>query len=213
LNYELGTKGNALDHRVAFDASIYYIDWKDMQVGLADTDPQYYGFGYNSNAGRARISGAELSVEVRPVSDLKIGGWVAYNDAVMKENPPNSVIYAPPGSRLPLASHFSGNLSVDKSFPLGTGINGSVGAQLSYVGQHLGGFFGTPDVQRLNYPGYAELYLRAGLNINSWSVHLYANNVTDKRVFFLGGPEAFPPYAVYYIQPRTVGLSLIRSFY
>ena len=33
-NYELGAKGDFLNHVLSFDASLYYIDWKDIQLNL-----------------------------------------------------------------------------------------------------------------------------------------------------------------------------------
>src|SRR5690606_10267242 len=31
-NYEVGVKGSALDGKLTFDLSAYYIDWKDIQL-------------------------------------------------------------------------------------------------------------------------------------------------------------------------------------
>jgi len=41
---------------------------------------------------------------------------------------------------------------------------------------------------------------------------VYANNVTDHRGALAGGVGTYPPYAFTYIQPRTIGLTLRKSF-
>jgi len=51
--YELGEKGEFLDHRLSVDGSLYYIAWKDIQLQLSDS----VGLGYNANGGRAKSGG------------------------------------------------------------------------------------------------------------------------------------------------------------
>jgi iron complex outermembrane receptor protein len=58
-SYELGIKGETPDRRLSFDASMYDIDWKDIQ--LAVTLPSN-GLLFYTNAGDAKSQGVELSV-------------------------------------------------------------------------------------------------------------------------------------------------------
>src|SRR6202043_303066 len=53
-NYELGVKGDVLEHTLSFEASLYYISWKDIQNTV--TDPSN-GFGFTSNGSRAKSQG------------------------------------------------------------------------------------------------------------------------------------------------------------
>ncbi len=39
LSYELGLKGEFFDRRPLIDASLYYIDWKDIQILLTEPGP------------------------------------------------------------------------------------------------------------------------------------------------------------------------------
>ena len=215
-NYEVGVKGDVLDHALSFDASLYYIDWKGMQTTLCDGSQCLYSF--TANAGRARSEGVEISLQTKPLSGLTVSAWATYDDAVLTQAfPPSSTIYGPDGSRLPWADRFAGYLSIHQIFPIVGNISGSVGAQLSYVGDRLGQFLpspspGAPTPVRQVYPGYARLDLLAGLSFESWAANLYANNITDRRGVIGGGIGTTPPYAFYYIQPRTVGLSLTKNF-
>jgi iron complex outermembrane recepter protein len=209
-NYEVGVKGNALNHALAFDASAYYIDWKDIQ--LTFVDPQTFG-SYFVNASRAKSQGLELSAESRPLAELTVAAWVAWNDAVLTKDLPIGGPGTPvgiSGDRLPSSSRFSGNFSVEQEFFLPHDIKGFVGGAVSYVGSREGVFTQTEERQHL--PAYAKTDLRAGVKADSWAVNLYGTNVTDRRGVLTGGIGTFVPTAFTYIQPRTVGISIEKSF-
>src|SRR6185437_9795434 len=110
-NYEIGTKGTTLDGILSFDASLYYIDWKDLQISEAVNVTSFVG-----NGGRAKSQGVELSLESNPLSGLTLSGWVSWNDALLTEDlPPAAVLagsYGASGDRLPLSSRVSGSVSV-----------------------------------------------------------------------------------------------------
>ena len=97
------------------------------------------------------------------------------------------------------------------AFPLASDFRGFVGGTLSYVGDRLDAF-SSAGPQRTDLPAYAKLDLHAGTTYNSWTANLYVNNVTDKRGLISGGIGNQLPYSFYYIQPRTVGLSLAKTF-
>jgi outer membrane receptor protein involved in Fe transport len=210
LNYEVGVKGNVLEHRLSFDASVYYIDWKDIQLNL--TDPVTKA-GYRSNASHAKSQGVELSVESRPVSGLTASGWVAFNGAQLTAAlPAISGAYGRPGDRLPYSSRFSSNVSLNEEFVLTGSLTGFLGGSLSYVGDRKGVFRNVP--QRQTFPAYAQTDLNGGIRQDSWSVNAYCTNVTDRRGVLTGGLGTSPnPLAFNYIQPRTVGLSVTKTFF
>jgi len=219
-NYELGVKGEYLDHKVYLDASLYYIDWKSIQLTLLD--PQTYQ-GYTANASRAKSQGLELSVNVTPFSGLTATAWVAWNTAVLKEGFPYSGMqyeaYGVAGDRLPFGSRFSGNVAVNDEFRLSDRITASVGLTESLVGNQLGGFQSAATAgvapPRQSYPSYARMDLRAGLKYATWDINLFANNVTNRRVIVpLGGLDAapLPPNYFAILQPRLVGLNLTKTF-
>ena len=214
-NYEIGTKADFLNHTVSFDASVYYIQFRDIQLGFINstTDASYI-----ANVGTAKSQGVELSVEARPANGLRLAAWVVFSDAVLTEIPPGVTlagIIASPGDSLPDSSRFSGNLSVDQEFPLSGAITGFVGATESYLGQREGaygninGIYGT---QRLVSPAYARTDLRAGAKYDSWTAHLYINNATDRRGLISGDDQNAFANIRYVIQPRTIGLSIAKTF-
>jgi iron complex outermembrane recepter protein len=207
-NYEIGVKGDTWRHTLSFDASLYYIDWKSIQLsGMQDE------FSFYFNGSRAKSQGLELSVESKPLSGLTIDAWVAFNDAKLTESfPAASVaagVYGASGDRLPYGSRFSGNLSLEQDFPLAARWTGFVGGALSYVGDRLGDFQATAERQDL--PAYAKLDLRAGAKYDSWTVNFFANNVANRRGVLQGDLTTVPP-AFIYIPPRTIGFSVAKKW-
>jgi outer membrane receptor protein involved in Fe transport len=211
-NYEIGAKGDFFDHKLSVDASVYYIDWKHIQLNLLNEQTQ---LGYIGNGGNAKSQGVELSIESRPMRGLTISAWATYDDAVLTQDlPANSAVYGLAGYRLPYSSRISGSLSVQDDFPLAENFTGFVGATVSYVGNREGEFNAPPPTppERQYYSPYARTDLRLGGRYDSWTLNVFANNVMDKRGVVGGGLYLTPPFAFTYIQPRTIGMSLSKSF-
>jgi iron complex outermembrane recepter protein len=204
--YEIGAKGEFWDHRLSLDASLYYIDWINMQVFVVAPS----GFGYNSNTNTAKSQGFELTAAAKPLPGMRLGAWVAWNDAELTKDFPVGASFGLSGDRLPYSARFSGNVSIDQEFPLGP-LMGFAGATVGYVGDRLGLFSGSPTSPRENLPGYAKSDLRAGITQGPWRVNVSVNNVFDHRGVLDSGSDITPPGTLY-IQPRTAGLSVSRTF-
>ena len=207
-NYEVGTKGNVLDHLLTYDVSLYYIDWKNIQISLFSP---LAGVGYFTNGSSAKTEGVEVSLTARPWTGAKVTLWGSYDDAVLTQSfPAASSAYGIAGERLPFGAKSSGSLSFHQDFPLVGSVTGFAGTAVSYVGDRLGQFLATP--ARADYPSYTKVDLQAGAHMNDWTLSLYANNITDKRGVLGGGLGNYPPYAYVYLQPRAVGVSVSRNF-
>jgi iron complex outermembrane receptor protein len=207
-DYEVGAKGDFLDHMFSYDASIYYIDWSAIQ--LQGQDPVSH-FSYLTNASRAKSQGVELSVQARPLTGLTIAAQAAYDDAVLKQSFPATVtLFGAAGARLPFTSRFSGSVSIEQRFPIGN-VTGTVGGTVSYVGDRLGIFSTSTSAPRQDLPEYARTDLHLGAEYHTWTFNLFANNVFDRRGLLDGPVETFPRASIY-IQPRTVGLNVAKTF-
>jgi iron complex outermembrane receptor protein len=210
-NYELGAKSDFLDQRLSLDASVYYIRWRDIQLGLIDSAFD----SYTANGGRAKSSGVELSIQARPLTGMTASIWGVWNDAKLTEAvPAGSTAIGADGDRLPYSSRFSANFSLQQDFPLADNVTGFVGGTLSYVGDREGEFPSvfTASTQRQSYPGYARTDLHTGLKYDTWVVNFFVNNLADRRGLLAGGLGQIPPFAFNYIQPRTAGLNVTRNF-
>lgn len=208
-NYELGTKGRFLDGALTVDASAYYIDWRQIQITLTLPNGRY-----NTNGGRARVEGVEFSVQAQPARGLTLTANGSVNNAELTQKlPPASTAYGVAGDRLPYSSSFSGSFSINQEFPLLAGWGGYVGAIVSYVGSREGEFAFGPTAPRIHFPAYTETGLRGGVHHDSWTANLFVNNVANAHGMVGGvGNYAQSPYQVVYIQPRTVGLSVVKKF-
>jgi len=208
-NYEIGVKGDVLNHTLSYDASVYYIDWKGIQLTLVDPVDST---GYGANGGGAKSEGVELAVEARPLPGLSIASWITYDEAVLTESlGADSTAYGPAGSRLPFGTRWSGNISLKQEFRITDSLTGFAGGAVSYVGDRMGAFLGD-STPRQNYPGYVRTDVNAGVNYGEYTANLYVNNLADRRGVSGGGLGTTPVFAFQYIQPRTIGLSLIARF-
>jgi iron complex outermembrane receptor protein len=206
-NYELGAKGDLFDNALSIDASLYYIKWKDIQI--QENSAQTLAF--TSNGSGAKSEGVEVSFTLRPTKGLSISGWYAYDNAVLTQAfPANSPFRGLPGDRLPLSSRNSGSLTAEYDFALTDSASAFLGATERFVGDRVGVF--TSTAQRQALPGYQLTDLRAGVKQGSWTTTLYVNNLLDRRGVVNGGAGYLLPYAFFYTMPRTVGLTVAKTF-
>jgi outer membrane receptor protein involved in Fe transport len=79
-NYEFGSKTSWLDHRLTFDAAVFYIDWKNLQQEILLP----CGFQYIANVGSATSKGGEMELRARPLQPLEFSAGIGYQDAKIK---------------------------------------------------------------------------------------------------------------------------------
>ncbi|WP_083748741.1 TonB-dependent receptor [Pelomonas sp. KK5] len=178
-NTELGIKGTALDRRLSFDASIYHIDWKDVQLnGLSG------GTLLLANAGKARVNGLEAQLSYLLQGNVQIGANIGFNDAKLTEVGTATAAYlgAAAGDRLPGSSKVTAAAFGDWSFPVGD-MTGSLGATLRYQGAKPSSFPGSALNPNYNIPAYTQLDLRAGLEWSRYQLRLRLDNATDKLAY------------------------------
>ena len=206
LNYEIGVKGAVADHGLSLDASVYYIDWRNIQLTLAKN-----GLGYDANGSAARSQGVELSVEARPLSGLAISSWLTWDDAVLTEALPNaSTAYGVRGDRLPNSARLSGHVSLQEDLRFTARLTGFAAAAVSYVGYRVGNFQATS--QRQPLPGFTQADLHAGVQYDAWRVNLFVTNLANRRGVLAGGLDQVPTNSFIYTQPRTLGVALTSTF-
>jgi iron complex outermembrane receptor protein len=160
-NFEIGTKGEFLNHRISVDAAVYYIKWHDFQIGVA----QGCCNDYTINAGNAKSEGVELAVQAHPVTGLTITAQGSFNEAELTQDMPPGAIaagaYGVPGNPLPYSIRWSGGVAVNQDFSLSSALKVFVGGQFTYVGSRPTEFGGPPPSPRVYIPSYTTLNLRA----------------------------------------------------
>ena len=80
-SYEIGVKSDWFDRNLRFNASVFYSEYNDLQLGL-QTCPQYGGTGAPcgawANAGDAEIKGIEIESLIRPFPGFLIDASYSY---------------------------------------------------------------------------------------------------------------------------------------
>jgi len=209
-NYELGVKGQVLDGALQFDASLYYIDWSDIQLQTFDTTSGS-PFSLYVNANGAKSQGLEVALTARPWEGFTASAWAAWNDAELTEDMPSNLLaVGREGDTLPYSQEFSGYLSLDQVFPLDSGLSIFLGGAVAYVDDRLGHFVNGIAASRAELPSYTEVNLHAGLRGDQWQLAAYVNNVGDERGVLAFSDLKAGDYQT--TRPRTIGMTLSRDF-
>lgn len=210
INYEVGVKSTLSNYNLSFDADVYDIEWRDIQILETVAN-----FNINGNAGRANSKGVEANVTWQPLESLTLNLNGAYDDAALSEDAP--VIGGLKGNGLPYAPLWSGTLSGDYEFQPIDSVTPFVGASLHYIGIRSAGF--TAGFPTITLPDYTTVDVRLGVSWDRWSVELYGKNITDSRGISAFGsyggsaasivaPNPFPAATASIIEPRIFGIVL-----
>lgn len=210
-NFEAGIKGSVLEKRLTFEASAYAIEWKDIQLALVDLVSTA---GFTGNASKASSKGFELEADLRAWEGGTLSGWLVYSDAKLEADLPPEAVAAQQaglkGDPLLYSSPWSGNIALTQRMPVALDWTATFGASASFVGRRAGNYRPTPDSPIPMIPAYTRFDLNASLRHQSWEVGLYVNNITDKRG--ITTLSTLNQAYIRYMQPRTVGVTLAKSF-
>ena len=213
VNYEIGIKGDFFNRALSVDASVFYINWDDIQLFAVVNDT-----GVNANGGTAISKGVEASATVRPIEGLSALLNVSYTDAYLTQDT-GPFVGGFDGDSLPFVPKWSGGISADYEWDIGAA-NAFVGGSLRVIGDSRANFdfgFRTATGRQRKVPGYEVVDLRTGINFQRFSVEAFVKNIADVRGktsiggFFPGGrPNDTAIVAV--VRPRTIGLTLATKF-
>jgi len=192
-DYELGLKADLLGGALAVNADVFYGRYDDMQRLLARLNPDGTPVTLVTNAGRARISGAELEAMWRVTRRLALQSAFGWTDARYQtflyqplENGPVQDLSGNEFYQTPrLQGDFSG--SYQFSTPLGELL-----LRADYAWQDRVEFNVIND---FNYqPAYGTVNARIALDSRSqtWELALYGNNLADKHYAYTGGTLGAP---------------------
>ena len=195
-DFELGLKADLFGGALLVNGDVFYGNYDDMQRLLAEL-VNGTPATLVTNAGRARISGAELETRWQITRAVSLRGSFGYTDATYQ-----SFLYQPipvPGG--PVAD-LSGNdfyqtpryqASLAAVFDIPTAV-GDVTVRADYAWQDKIQFNVIND---FNFqPSYGTLNARVALASpsRSWELALFGNNLTDQHYAYTGGTvEAFAP--------------------
>jgi outer membrane receptor protein involved in Fe transport len=167
-NYELGEKSTFFNDRLLVNASIYYIDWSNIQLNELTTPS---GINYIGNAGDAHIKGFELQIDAKPVPAWAFGGSLSLNDARLVSI--NPTVSATRGDHLPGSSPVTGVLYVEYTHPIADNVSLFLRADGRWVGKEYANLM---NATSLTFGDYSTVNLRGGVNWSRYEASLFATN-------------------------------------
>jgi outer membrane receptor protein involved in Fe transport len=213
-NYEIGAKTSWLGGALLANASIYYIDWSDMQTNQFALSPVTGAVtGFLDNGGDARIVGGELFITAAPADGWLLGLNLGVNDSKVTRGAGGIT----EGEELANLPEITASAYAQYSFPVRDIGNAYVRFSYEHADKQAtrllsatsNGFF---------IDGYDIGHLRAGLEGGNglWGLDVFVNNIWDERAELGRGLSSVSSVTsanvVTIIQPRTIGVSLRKSF-
>jgi outer membrane receptor protein involved in Fe transport len=210
-NHEAGLKSEFLERKGMIDLSVFYMDWKDIQIFNRD------GF-FLINGGTAVSQGMELASSWSPLDALRVGYNAVYTQAELTHLVPAAQYYLT-GYQLPQVAKWSMSFTGDYDWVLTDFWHAHVGGAWRWIGplwtlavqsRSLGGG------ATLQLPGYALLDLNASIAKGSLALRVFVRNLADTRASKTGHIWTDPTAAVYtedyLVQPRTIGVGIDYAF-
>ncbi len=211
-SYEVGVKSEFLDHRALVNLTVFYIDWKDIQLNSTTG-----GSTILTNGGTATPKGVELAAAYSPIDGFTLGWNAAYTQSELTSTAPGAFFLT--GYQLPGVPKFSSSLTADYTWAAMTNWTAHVGGGIRWVDkmwltgvEQLG--TAAPAVEA---PSYALANLNASLTQGPLTLKLYGTNLANKRAI-QGGLELInilnqPQQGDFWIaQPRAVGVGFDYKF-
>ncbi len=216
-SYEIGSKNEFFDHTLRLNASLFYIDWSDIQQNVY---LPACGEQFTANLGKAKSEGGDIEVMYRPISALTFDLTAAYTDArLTKSSCAGSQSYD--DATFSCISSAAGAIP---SRPIATDGDALLGAPWSFTASteyHFPDWAGRAPYVRLDFqhstaqksllpqqdsnnalfdttlpglPVLNNLSLRAGLRFNGLDLSAYANNLTNAHPLMFESRD-IAPYA------------------
>jgi outer membrane receptor protein involved in Fe transport len=218
VSYEVGSKNYFDEHRVLLNASVYAIDWSNIQQNVPLSA---CGFQFTANLGKALITGLDLQAQIKFGDSLAMGATLGYTDARYTQ----TVRLSPTAASLVQdGDHIAGS---PWTVALFTQADFALFAQSAYARadyQYLAkqdDAVPNQDPRNGSYqlwspsaPAQSNVTLRTGFRQGGWDVSFFVTNLFDTHPRLsvnqdVGTPTGGTPlFYVITSRPRTLGLTV-----
>lgn len=215
INYELGVKGDLLERRLTYAATVYFAEWQDIQTVVFN---QAGNFAFTTNAPNLEAKGLELEVATRDLlaPGLTLSASYAYTENEFTED---ARVY--PGVRALVSKGEELRRTPRQTWSINAGYDFEVAGKEVFLRANYWhrdrttteGFNGGDG--DIYVPAQDVVNASAGVRFGPNEVKLYVDNLTDERPWLQVFPAAANSTAadeVSSIRPRTVGVQLTRRF-
>ncbi|MHB8475182.1 MAG: TonB-dependent receptor [Steroidobacteraceae bacterium] len=211
-SYEIGSKNTFLDHRLQINASLFYIDWNNIQQNVY---LPVCGEQFTANLGKAKSEGGDVEVLYRPIDALTFDLTAAYTDARLTKSSCAGTLTYDAAS----ASCTGGQLVASPIATNGDALLGAPWAFTASAEYHFPQWSARTPYARLDFqhstaqksllPGQDDnnglfdktipglpvvnnLSARAGLRFNGFDVSAYADNLTNAHPLMFESRDIAP---------------------
>ncbi|MEX1146843.1 MAG: TonB-dependent receptor [Sphingomonadales bacterium] len=223
-SFEGGVKATFADNRISTSLAVFHMLWDDIQISGFDTvdrDGELVFGVFTGNFGKAKSSGVEMDIQMRPFDGLELTGAAGYLDGKFTEgdpvNPadPNAQPNIAKGNRLPLSPRWSLSGSAEYTQPVSIG---DLIWRIEYVytgRQDLTAFGANGNDPLGRQGGFGLLNGRISLDMGRYQLSVWGRNLTDEKYATRFQNLSFPPiFSSFYAlgEPRTFGADLRVDF-
>ena len=213
-SYEVGSKNKLFHRSLEIDASVFHIDWRNIQqlVYVSGCGQQFV-----DNLGQASSNGFDVQFEAHPAHGLTVEGSLGYTSATysktVNKNPGVAANVVTKGDHIE-TQPWSGTLGLTYDHPVFGDRDGFVRLDYTYHSRSLtnpvtdpanGGY----DPTALNAPATSFLSLRSGVRWSGYDVSLFIDNVTNAHPSLARYSEVIgnPVHRDFTFRPLTVGIT------
>jgi iron complex outermembrane receptor protein len=212
-SYEIGSKNNLLGGRLAVDASIFHIDWTNIQRTV---QIPVCTAGLTLNLGNATSDGFDLALDGRLTDHLKTSLEIGYTAAkTAKTVTFSGVQYAAKGEQISDYPPWTTAIALEYDFEIAREHNEYLRVENRYNAKNNGSFsFLNPantgaynQTQGID-ASVEDLIFRAGIMRGGFDLSMFVNNVTNQHALLaVVTTQASSAYGAETIRPLTVGLT------
>jgi iron complex outermembrane receptor protein len=206
-NLEGGVKTTWAAGRVLANASVFRIDWEDLQLNVPDlTSPAQF---YVANVGNATSSGVELELTARVHPSVDVFGSFGYTHARFGDGAVSNGVNVS-GNTIPNMPEYTATLGAQLSHPIRQNVSLYVRGEASFYGAYE-----YDDMNTERQDSYSVANFRAGARGRYLFAEAWIRNAFDTLYIptaFAYGSLAPSGFIGEMGRPRTFGLSAGVSF-
>ncbi len=207
--YELGFKSEWFDGRLNANASVFYYDYKDIQLNIVSA-VNNQTVSRLANGAQGEAYGGEFELEAIPLENLHVNFGLGLLHTEFTDYTSGSNDYS--GNNFVRAPNVSAVLGADYRIPLNIG--GAVVLGTDWDTRSRQYFFTNDQTQNMRSGGYTLGNARVTYELqgDKTEVTTYVHNLTNKEYRAHTLPGGFQSAGVMYGDPLTFGVSVTTKF-
>ncbi|HOA49226.1 MAG TPA: TonB-dependent receptor [Novosphingobium sp.] len=213
LAFEAGVKSR-LTPNVQFNASAFYYDYTDKQIGGIYIDPVFGRLTKLVTVPESRVYGFEATLDWRPIQGLTINPSVSYVNSriqgTFSNYTPTGVLKSFVGEAFPYSPEWQANANIEYKWNVSSDWSAFVGGNIAYHGKTNGAF---GQIKSYEIKDYTLVDLRAGVESDSGRYRLFAwgTNVFNEY-YWMTAARNFDSDARNMGQPARYGVTFSYRF-